>query len=400
MGHDSPINGDAGEGLFEYLACFLWRAKVLRHPTAWGTDTYIRWHDLTDSMDLLVQVKARKRLGASSKSIELSLRPSEIRGWAARRPLLVLCDLTNARAWWLDTDDLWVPSEPIEKWPVTFSLAHPVDETTRNAVRSIAVARCRESLSYPSLPKRLRGMKDDRLEGLVEDSYAEIGKAKGLSRDAIALANARVVQRSRVDNLPADLNRLIEPMVKRIESKEQGGRSHSLAALMGVLLRENPRPGLRTDLGSRVADVAEAAVTSGDFVHSEFGMITLARLVEFVPNEYSERFKNLLSRAADMNQTERFHAVVGRLKLWEPAKQSLRDALGQQWISKSITRWSDRTIDAFNRQVEAEEIVERAIRLGAKHLSSEELKLLDYWTRYRADQFLQHDLGPYLFGKK
>lgn len=398
-GHARRINGDAGEGLFQYLACFHWRADVLPHSQGQGTDGYIGWHDL-EIPNLPFQVKSTVRLRAGSTKFSLSLEPSKIRGWSARRPILVLCDLNTARAWWLDTKELYIPSDPIRPIKRSFPLTHPVGESTRNDIRSIAVSRWRESVGYPSLPERLRGMKDDRLEGLVEDSYVEIGRREGLERDAFSLANARVVQLSRFNNLPSDLNRLIEPMVKRIESREQGGRSHSLAALMGALFRESPRPGLRTDLGSRVADVAEAAVTSGDFVHSEFGVITLGRLVELAPNEYSERFRDLLGRAADMEQTERFHAVVRRLKSWEPAKRSLRDALGRQWITKSITRWSDGTVDAFNRQVEAEEIVERAIKLGAKHLSPEELELLDYWTRYRADQFLQHDLGPYLFGRK
>ncbi|MEI9850331.1 MAG: hypothetical protein WDN24_05045 [Sphingomonas sp.] len=87
MGHDSGINGGAGEGLFQFLAGFLWRAHVLPQPEGHGTDGELSWHDLADVERLPYQVKSRQTISVRSAKVRITLAPSEIRGWAGRRAL-------------------------------------------------------------------------------------------------------------------------------------------------------------------------------------------------------------------------------------------------------------------------------------------------------------------------
>lgn len=398
MGHDRRINGDAGEGLFQYLACFYWRAEVLPHPSAQGTDAYIGWHDLNSVERLPIQVKSRRALPPRAKEFKLELEPAEIGGWAARRPILVLCDLSVGRAWWHDTKNDHLPSNPKASTTLRIPLVNLIDATTRDPIRNIAVQRWRESTHYPSLPARLTGVKQDTLEHVIQDAYAEIRKMEFLDRDVVALSVARLLERSRCVDHPSDLNNIMMPMIDRIGCAEQGGRSHSLAALLSLLLLGSQRDELRTDLRADLSRVAKFAVTSGDFVHPEFGLIIAARLAEAGKPRDFECFKDLLEKAASMNQTERFREVARNLALWEPAEQPLWAVLGPRRLGAQISRWSNEASQPFNRQEQAEDAVARAIDCGAAALTSEDLQLIDHWTRYRADQFLRHDLGRYLFG--
>ena len=191
------INGSAGEGLFQYLAAFHWRAEVVQHGNAQGTDAHLVWPDLPYGQQLSVQVKTTtKRVSARAKLVTLWLAPSKISGWAARRPILVLCDLNSACAWWLDTAVANIPFEPRKRTRFEIPLANRVDATSRDQIRRIAVDRWYRSIDYPSPPQRMRNVRPDAAKGAIEDAYDQIGATEGIDRDVIALATTRFLLKS------------------------------------------------------------------------------------------------------------------------------------------------------------------------------------------------------------
>lgn len=392
LGHARQSAGTAGEGLFQYLAAFHWQAEVVQHGNAQGTDAHLAWPDLDNVLELPVQVKSTGHpISLRAKHKTLYLEPSAIRGWAARKPIIAICDLVGARAWWFDTDGADLPFAPKGRTPFRVPLINRVDGTTCNQIRLVALRRWYRSMDYPSLPRHLRNVRPDRFQGFIEDAYVQISQKDGHDRDVIALATTRFLQMSRQRGF-ASLDSLIEPMIDRARSTQQGGRSHSLTALLALLLPLD-RTGLRTDLASDLSHIAEFAVTSHDFVHSEFGLLLAAKLAESGGAQETEHFYDLLGRARAMKKTRRFHAAAQRLAEWQPRAQPLTKALGARKIAMDLTRPSDISMDVFNRQDEALDAVARAIALGADNVSAEELRLIDHWTRYRADQFLEHHFG-------
>jgi uncharacterized protein (DUF2384 family) len=291
-----------------------------------------------------------------------------------------------------------VPSDPKEWTSFEFPVANRVDASTKAGIRRIAVGRWYRSIDYPSLPLELRGLAHSDAEKVIKDAYSQIGSETGIERDALAMAVTRFIQLSRLPPASRCIDEILDPMIKRANSNEQGGRSHSLTAMLALLLRSDERH-LPTDVRPELATVAEFAVTSDTFVHPEFGLLIAAKLAEEDPRSYLESFLDLLGRATEMRQTHRFKAVVQMLATWQPRRERLRRILQSHDINKALMRLTDPSVDVINRQEQAASAIERAIDQGSARMTREELILIDHWTRYRADQVLQHDLGRVLLSR-
>ncbi|HEY5720820.1 MAG TPA: DUF4365 domain-containing protein [Allosphingosinicella sp.] len=396
MGYDRIVNGNAGEGLFQYLAGFLWRAEVRPQAQGQGTDGELCWPDLPVTQRLLYQVKSRRTTTSRTASIRVPLTPSEIRGWAARRPILIVCDLNRASAWWLDTTGL-VPSDPQSNMTLKVPKANRVDASGMDAIRRIAVERWYESVGHPKLPKRLRNLRPDKIERTIKNVYLDISSSSGIRRDVIAMAVTRLLRRSGKAVDRSHLDVLLNPMIERVNNRTAGGRSHSLSALLALLLPDDA-PELRTDQAAALADIAEYALFSRDFVHSEFGLVLAAKLAEVGRPTDIDRFHDFRTRAVALSQGPRFYATVGKLDDWEPGRAPLSRIFALATDRKELVRPTAISDDVFNHLAVAKVAVDRALAIGAANVSPEELVLIDQWTRYHADQYFYHDLGRELGG--
>ncbi|NML08342.1 hypothetical protein [Sphingomonas sp. G-3-2-10] len=196
------------------------------------------------------------------------------------------------------------------------------------------------------------------------------------------------------------MDELIGPMVDRIESKDLGGRSHSLAALIHLLLLGEGRQAARTSLTSDIRRPVEKVVVSGTFVHAEFALIVAARLAEAGDSNHFGFLDYLLKASATRDQTERFKNTARKLARWKPWEAPLSLVLPTAKINSAIARWSSNNFDVAEQQDAARQIADQVATAVASSVSSAQLDIFDHWTRYRADQFLQHYLGRHLYGER
>jgi hypothetical protein len=232
---------------------------------------------------------------------------------------------------------------------------------------------------------------------VIRESYEEIARSDVCDRDHVALALARFLYRTQPAIAPGDVKALIEPMIHRLLSKELGGRSHSLAALMALLVTSEDQNMPASCLPSELATVAEHAVTAGDFVHAEFGLIVAAKLAEARSASSVGFLKHLLSIASGKSRTERFQRIASKLTNWTRDSGPLNRVLRRRMIGDAISRRTDMNQFVWDRQDDVQAVINRILAVGPAGVTSDELSLVDQWTRFRADRHLQHELGRYLF---
>ena len=389
-GHRNQIIGDAGEGLFQYLASYLWNARSLPHPQGEATDTYIYWPDLPEAGRLVVQVKAVERVTPSNSFVRI--RPSAARSSLHLRPLAVLCELSTGRAWWQDTNDESFRFPHSVELRIPIDRSRPVNETTRREIRRLTFKRNHRLrlASRSPLPPNLRSVNFDSVMGLIEEAEQE-RTDDVIRRDGVALALARIVYATCQRLTAAQAVAIIERLLRRVAAKRPGGRSHTLGALVAILykhpLLDSP------EVGRELEQVARFAVGAGDFIHAEFALLIAARAAEMRDKPDVEHLRDLISVASSKSRTKRFERVATKLGPWHPGQHPARMIFRSSTLIPSVIRRSDESLGILECKDEANRAVVRILTHGAAAASAVELRLVDQLTRLRADEILWDELG-------
>ena len=402
MGWESKDIGDAGEGIFKRLA-LEWGASFLSTPSASGTDGYLQWYDLP-GIRLWVQIKSILQYHQSTSFLPVYIRPGVLSEWYTYRPLLVVCEIRTNRAWWLDTaKESWYWGTVKGK---TFHVPtdQPVDQTSKQAVRRIALQRPRVLQPYvfmtsssssapnPELQSysALKDLSFERVKEVLTNAYQEMKSVGVHERDIIALSVARLIQ-SQLDQFSAiPLDSFIELVSARLLSKEWGGRSFTLGTLASLL-----QPGLLNPLDDTFIDIltkaSELAVAERSFLNPEFGLIISASLSQRFPTrtDLPEHLEYLATSVIHSPQNLTVENVAHSMLEWlDHRTEPLDQKISRHWLAHQVIRPLPADADIFLHIEDAEESVKQILEFGLEGVSPKDLILTDQLIRLRSSELI------------
>jgi hypothetical protein len=205
-------------------------------------------------------------------------------------------------------------------------------------------------------------------------------------RDVNALASARFIQ-SRISTLSSDdLEKYCELVIKRLLSKEMGGRSFTLGALANLL-----RPGLKMPLDrsfvTDLSDAAERAMTKGTFLNPEFGLVIAASLCERFGEASDWDLLEYLVSLRSPNGT--VSLISSRLRRWlEDRHSPLQRVIKPEWLVAQVVRDLPVNAEIFLKMDEVEAVAALVPSRPPSLVSAEELDAYDQVVRRDASALL------------
>jgi hypothetical protein len=385
MGWRSPLIGSAGEGLFQHLA-YHWDAIFVPAPAP-HTDGYLFWPEM-EGVRLAVQIKSAEKRTAGVEWFDVDLSASNIRDWARHRPLLVLCIISEHRAWWIDTRQYHWQWEATEGQTRRLPLTQPVDETTKTAVQRIALRHSHHALPFvfSRHERTLADISPDRVRELLRDTYQKTASAGIIERDFAALAIARTVYSARATFRTITLERYLELVIDRLFESLPGGRSFTLGALAALLRTRRGLP-IHSSFIPRLAEAASRAITARTFITPELGMLIAASLHDRFPQhpDVSGLVEYLVLEVQHAPQNPIIKSVAQRLSLsLGKTRRPLSTLFEASWVEDQITRPLCGDEFVLIDRNSADAATARALRAGVVGALPTDLQLADQLIRLKA----------------
>ena len=391
MGKESRQIGSHGEDLFGFLIDH-WGAHWVHTPSAQGTDGYLEWDDLP-GVRLWVQIKTRRKRNKKNAREDCLLvqinKADTLKAWSTYGPILVVCVLEEARAWWLDTlPNLypWIPPSP-HTFQVPFN--QPVDESTRKAVLHVALTRPRSLPLFvrSTLPTRIAlNLPLHIIKEIVEFAYRDMQSMGVLERDVTALAVARLIHLEIIPFTVKGLDFFLELVSDRLLSREWGGRSFTLGALSSLLY---PKITNKFDPAfiSTLTRAATRAIEQRTFVNPEFGLLIAASLVQHFPerNDLPGLVEHLVKMVAANPQNLQVESIARRLHDWLDRRWvPIEGLFPVGWLTDQVIRPIEQDAEVFLDLEAADNAVNHILKNGVMGATPEELNLIDQLTRLKA----------------
>src|SRR5580692_1493040 len=388
-GWKSSLLGTSGEGLFQHLAYF-WDAQFIPTSVAPHIDGYVFWPAM-GGVRLPVQIKSVERTNGKSW-VDVEIGSHNLRDWAHHHPLLVLCDISEHLAWWVDTAEYSWPWEIDKSRTLRVRLNRSVDVSTRDSVKRIALSRCPHHDIPFVLGRRNRSIADLPPEFALErlkSAYRETTKTGIIERDSTALAVARMICEARSSFRKTKLEQYLELVIDRLVATRPGGLSFTLGALTALLRTRRQLP-THSSFIPHLADAATRAITSRTFITPEFGLLIAAALHDRFPShpDVSGLVEHLVLRV-DQPQNSTVALVANRInRIGYASGRPLSSYFSDIWLAEQIKRPLYRDADIFLDRAEADAAAARAVKAGVASADPKDLDLADQLIRLKASILL------------
>lgn len=410
LARKSARTAAAGEALFKFLAEYLWEADFVDTHGSHGTDGYLEWPGDMRGYRLPVQVKSTAEQKLGKEGYRVYVEAGDLEGWAAQRPLLVLCVIEQRAAWWIDTADIDLAWEPSRGRTFYFPENQRVARDTKSAIQSLAVLRAPfiPPFVYRRSPRRLaylptwrtfgalRNISAGSMRDILGAAYREANSSV-YSRDVTALAAARVLH----FNLPVFggtmLDEFLDEVSVRLFAPQLGGRSATLGALISTLRPDLPY-GFDIGFLPVLERAAQNAVTKGTFLNPEFGLLLLGSLIQRLPKQVHliDLLEHLLDVVSCNPQSRRIAIVSRRLRPWLGARTTpLNMLFSDRWLTKQIVQPLAEDAEVRWNADEAESIFERSTQTGPASLTKRELRLVNEFIQLKASYLLSDWAAEY-----
>ncbi len=408
MGMARTVHGLTGEYLFGERAGLCWGATFRHEPEAPYVDGYLHWPGEAhfEGVILWVQIKAHLQANEAGSFEVYIANPAVLREWKARGVILVVCDLEAREAWWGDTwrmSPTWTESGSAH---FQVSRSQPVACWTKKAIRKAAlmrphkivlrayskglhaeIRRRQAELWLPSEPTHGKSMPP--LGEAVEAAYGLMSSSTVLERNAIALSVARHLM-ERHSHITADVaNEFIYSVIERLLSRDWGGRSYTLGALL-LLLNQAMGTPIGAETCSQLTHVIEHALTSSSFLNPEFALLAAGFVDERfgeTRSECGDLLREMAQKQAVSPRSPACHDVAKRMLSWiERRETPLERYFPESELLDAIVRPLPLAADVL---ADPEDAKDRAVEIMDIELAQrrdEQNYIYDEYIRFLADE--------------